>query len=176
MSDATIQTCGSCGSSVYPEHIASGKAAETEGKLLCALCLVDYKRTHHVDETRYAGQTTMRAPGESDVGERIALAEDSGSSSLGSTQVRAFGQDTLAGATIHDDSQYKRPLLGPGEGATRCRTFHAKLNDGAVGFMNRQICDWADANPEISIKFASTTMGVWEGKKSDPTLIVTVFY
>lgn len=174
MSDANIQTCGSCGASVYPEHVASGKAAEMEGKLLCPLCLADYKRTHHVDETRYTGQSSMRAPGESEAGS-IAI-DPSALTSAGSTQVRAFGQDTLAGASVYDDSEYKRPLLGPNEGATRCRTFHAKLNDGAVGFMNRQICEWADSNPDIVIKFASTTMGVWEGKKSDPTLIVTVFY
>ncbi len=175
MSGGDIQTCKTCGASVYPEHVASGKAAEVDGKLRCPLCLVEYKRTHHTDEIRYSGQTTMRAPGESDPG-TLAIVDESEMSSSGSTQMRAFGQDTLSGAAVHDDSHFTRPLLGPGEGATRCRTFHAKLNDGAVAFMNRQINEWADAHPEIVIKFASTTMGVWEGKKSDPTLIVTVFY
>ena len=42
--------------------------------------------------------------------------------------------------------------------------------------MNRQINDWVDSSPDIAIKFAASTVGVFEGKKAEAALIVTVFY
>jgi hypothetical protein len=177
MSDEELQACGICGASVYPEHVASGKAAVADERLRCPLCLEEYKKTHHTDGPHFVGQHSMRAPGEGDAFEPIQVEDDDDSESSASTQVKAFGGNALAGGGADlDDTQYKRPLLGPGQGATRCRTFHSKLNDGAVAFMNQQICQWVDDNPEISIKSATSTMGVWEGKKADPTLIITVFY
>ena len=77
---------------------------------------------------------------------------------------------------LYDDTALKRPLLPEGAGATRCRTFHAKLNDGAVGFMNKHINEWTDGNPAVVLKYATATIGIWEGKKADPHLILTVFY
>jgi len=60
--------------------------------------------------------------------------------------------------------------------ATRCRTFHSKLNEGAVAFMNDQINTWIDENPDLRIKFATSSIGVFEGKHADPNLILTIFY
>ena len=42
--------------------------------------------------------------------------------------------------------------------------------------LNEQINAWADADDNIEIKFATSTIGVIEGKHVDPHLIVTVFY
>lgn len=175
MSDKDIETCDSCGASVYPEHLESGKAAVIDGKLRCPHCLAEYKKTHHMDETRFVGQTTMRAPGEGEQLETLAMVDGEASESTG--HIRAIHADTLAeGAAQIDDAMYQRPLNPEGSGATRCRTFHAKLNDGAVAFMNNQINEWTDQHREVSIKYATSTIGVWEGKKADTHLIVTVFY
>jgi len=70
----------------------------------------------------------------------------------------------------------RRPLLTGVPAATRCRVFHCKLADGAFGHMTEQINEWADSDDAIEIKFASSCIGVVEGKHSDPHLIVTVFY
>ena len=43
-------------------------------------------------------------------------------------------------------------------------------------FMTDHINAWADRHPDVSIKFATSTVGVFEGKHPDPNLIVTVFY
>ena len=174
MSDKDIEVCDSCGASVYPEHLESGKAGVVDGKLMCPHCLVEYKKTHHVGEERYTGQTTMRAPGEGEELESLSVLDGDSSSK---SQIVAIATDSLAGAAAHfDEAHFKRPLDARGAGATRCRTFHAKLNDGAVAFMNNQINDWADAHPDVTIKYAASTIGVWEGKKADSHLIVTVFY
>lgn len=177
MTDKSIQTCEACGASVYPEHLTAGKAAVVDGKLLCPFCLEDYKSTHHTEEQRFQGQTTMRAPGEGEDLEPIQIIDEEAVRQTTPAAVKSYSSDSFAGVdALVDEAEYKRPLQAEGQGATRCRTFHAKLNDGAVAFMNRQINEWADSHPSVSIKFATSTIGVWEGKKADPTLIITVFY
>ncbi len=170
-----IESCDSCGASVYPEHLESGKAGVYEGKLFCPHCAAEYKRTHHTDEKRLVGQPSMKAPGEGEELESLSIIGDDEREHTSS--FTAMGSETLADTFAHfEDSHLKRNLDPNGAGATRCRTFHAKLNDGAVAFMNKQINEWADEHPKITIKAASSTIGVWEGKKSDPHLILTVFY
>ena len=61
-------------------------------------------------------------------------------------------------------------------GGTRCRIFHAKLNDGAIAFMSEQINEWLDTSTGIYVKTSTSTIGVFEGKHADPNLIVTLFY
>ncbi len=176
-SDSDIQPCGACGASVYPEHVESGKAAEVGGMLRCPFCLADYKKLHHTGEKQFIGQTTIRAPGEGEDFTPITVDADTPSPSESMVSFAAMGGESFAGAVaLQDDSHLKRPLIKGKPIATRCRTFHAKLNDGAVGFMDKHINDWADDNPDIEIKFASSTIGVWEAKKADAHLIVTVFY
>ncbi len=171
-----VQDCAECGASVYPEHIESGKASIIEGVLRCPHCMTEYRESHHVNEERFEGQTTVRAPGESADFSPIAF-DDRESSRSSTTELRTIGGDSMAGvAPQFDDEGLKRALQPAGAGATRCRTFHAKLNDGAVGYMGKHINDWADGIPDLSIKFATSTIGVWEGKKADAHLIITVFY
>ena len=82
---------------------------------------------------------------------------------------------SLGGAHRSED-RLKRPLTGPKDAATRCRTFHAKLNPASVAYMDDQINEWVDSNPDVYIKTVSTTVGTFEGKHPEPHLIVTVFY
>lgn len=70
----------------------------------------------------------------------------------------------------------KRPLNRTGQGATRVRTFHAKLSEAAIHHLDYQVNVWLEQNPEIEIKFANTTVGTWEGKHPEPAVILTVFY
>ena len=71
---------------------------------------------------------------------------------------------------------WRRPLRPSNVTATRCRTFHAKLNDASLNNLGDQISEWVDAQDDVEIKFASTAVGVVEGKHPDPHLIVTIFY
>ncbi len=74
-----------------------------------------------------------------------------------------------------ENIQYKRPLT-TGTGATRVRTFHTKLADAAIKYLDDQVNEWLDDNPDILIKFCTTTVGVVEGKRAEQHLIVTVWY
>jgi hypothetical protein len=37
--------------------------------------------------------------------------------------------------------------------------------------MDNQINEWLDANPEVEVKFVTSTVGVFEGKMREPALV-----
>ena len=84
---------------------------------------------------------------------------------------RARGERNAEGGDRTADGA--RVLAGP---ATRIRTFHAKLSEGAILHLDQQVNSWLDGHPDLEIKFASTTVGTWEGKHPEPNLILTIFY
>ncbi len=95
----------------------------------------------------------------------------------GMSKIRGFsgaGVSSIQGG--HDTSKLKRDVIQTGNGATRCRTFHAKLNDASLSYLNSQVNEWIDGDPTIEIKFATSSVGVVEGKHAEPHLIMTVFY
>ena len=91
-----------------------------------------------------------------------------------STRIRTFESSAKIGRT--DKTSFNRKLNANGTGATRVRTFHTKLGDAAMKFLDEQINEWIDAGDDIEVKFCSTTVGVVEGKRQEPHLIITVWY
>ncbi len=59
---------------------------------------------------------------------------------------------------------------------TSVKTFFTKLHAGALDFLDEQISDWLKANPEITIKRTNTATGEVVGKKTEPNIIVTIWY
>lgn len=94
----------------------------------------------------------------------------------GLTQIRAFGRGARSeAADIRHDDVLKRGLNVTGQGATRTRTFHSKLNDAALALMDQGINEWIDTDG-VEVKCVSSCIGVFEGKKPEPHLITTVWY
>ena len=167
MADEDVRACEACGASVYPEHIDKKIAGYHGGRILCPHCYADSKKA----ESAEASAEERLDP--------ISLDDDISPSSPSATAIHGFsGADSLAGGgvVIDDESKYKRRLDPRSPFGTRCRTFHAKLSEGAVGYLNEQLNTWTDVNPDVNIKFATSTIGIFEGKHSDPHLIITVFY
>jgi hypothetical protein len=95
----------------------------------------------------------------------------------GMSKIKAFGGGGItAGKAGHGTEHLHRQLHQIEASATRCRTFHGKLNDASLAYLDNQINEWIDANPDVGIKFANTCIGVVEGKHAESHLIVTVFY
>lgn len=165
MTDEVANMCQKCGASVYRQHLDSGIARYEGGNLLCAHCVTEYERSH--DSVN---------GGESQEFETISLDEaDVVPVDLSQSRVMASSQ-TMGVAGAWDDSGLKRQVGGNAEGATRCRTFHSKLNENSLQFMNRQINEWVDKSENMAIKFATSTIGIFEGKHAEPNLILTIFY
>lgn len=62
-----------------------------------------------------------------------------------------------------------------GTGATHVRTFHSKLTDDALVYVDTQINSWLDEHPDFEVKLVTTTIGTFTGKVKEPHLICQVW-
>lgn len=205
MSEATY-TCEQCSAVIYHEQIQKRRAGKVGGKLLCATCVTEkikelQSRGAAATTSAVLSSSGVISAGSAPVaksgaasgviaappppkpvasadpeGEPLSLIEeDVSKANEPKPQIRSFVQSSLAQADRHD--KFSRPMVGAGEGATRAHTFHSKLTDAALSYMDNQINEWVDAHPEIFLKFTTSTIGMFEAKQhQEPHLIVTVFY
>ncbi len=66
--------------------------------------------------------------------------------------------------------------VSSGERITGMKTFFAKLHAGALEFLDEQINDWLKDNPEVQIKHTNITTGDVQAKKTEPNILITVWY
>ena len=59
---------------------------------------------------------------------------------------------------------------------TGVKTFFTKLHPGAIEFLDEQIQKWLRENPGVHIKSTNTTTGAVQAKKTEPNIIITVWY
>lgn len=71
---------------------------------------------------------------------------------------------------------YKRTTHLNKTGAVRMRTFHCRLSEQGVEYMDQSVNDWLENHPDIEVKFTTSTVGMWDGKLKEPTLILNVWY
>jgi hypothetical protein len=62
------------------------------------------------------------------------------------------------------------------ERITGVKTFFTKLHPGAMDFLDEQITKWLKDNPSIIIKRTNTVTGEIQGKKTEPNIVITVWY
>lgn len=103
--------------------------------------------------------------------EPISLVEPSDGDAPPISKIRAFGVGTTQAARA-----WKRPTHAHGTGAVRVRTFHGKLSEQGMDYMDNQINEWLDGNPDIEVKFVTSTVGQFEGKIREPALVLNVWY
>jgi len=66
--------------------------------------------------------------------------------------------------------------VSSGERITGMKTFFAKLHAGALEFLDEQINDWLKDNPDVRIKHTNITTGDVQAKKTEPNILITVWY
>lgn len=71
---------------------------------------------------------------------------------------------------------YKRATHYNKTGAVRMRTFHCRLSEQGVEYLDQIINDWLEGHPDVEVKFCTSTIGMWDGKLKEPTLILNVWY
>jgi len=59
---------------------------------------------------------------------------------------------------------------------TGVKTFFTKLHAGAIAFLDGQITNWLKENPGITIKRTNMVTGEIQAKKTEPNIIITVWY
>ena len=85
-------------------------------------------------------------------------------------KIMAFGPQNVI-----TEKEYARKATLTGRGACRVRTFHGHMSDDGLRRLDEKINDWLEAHPQFEVKFATTTVGVWDGKTKEPALIVNLF-
>jgi hypothetical protein len=92
---------------------------------------------------------------------------------------------TLGGGGAAEPAQIKMPApvaKKPAEKAvssdriTGVKTFFTKLHAGSIDFLNEQIRIWLKENPGVVIKRTDIVTGDVAAKKTEPNLIITVWY
>ncbi len=88
-----------------------------------------------------------------------------------SKKIRAFG----AGEHLHQ-KEYKRPTFSNQTGAVRVKTFHGKLSDQGMDYLDNAVNDWLEAHPGFEVKFVTSAVGMFDGKIKEPALMLNVWY
>ena len=86
-------------------------------------------------------------------------------------KIKAFGGIEGPKAT-----KWKRDPLAHDKSPMRVRTFHAKLSDQGLEYLDDAINHFIDDHPEVHVKFVTTNIGMFDGKFKDFALIVNVWY
>lgn len=62
------------------------------------------------------------------------------------------------------------------ERITGVKTFFTKLHAGAMNFLDEQITKWLTENPDVVVKRTNTVTGEIQGKKTEPNIVITIWY
>ena len=79
------------------------------------------------------------------------------------------------GSDKKHEENWRRTPNTTGAGAIHVRTFHTKLTDDALVYMDRTINEWLDAHPQYEVKFVNASIGILTGKIKEPHLICQVW-
>lgn len=86
-------------------------------------------------------------------------------------EIRTFGSTVDS----HQEDHWQRAPRVTGSGATHCKTFHSKLTEDALRYMDQLINEWLDAHPDYEVKFVNSSIGTFTGKLKEPHLICQVW-
>jgi len=89
------------------------------------------------------------------------------------SKIQTFDQ-RLGGARKHEESWKRTPNV-TGTGAIHVKSFHCKLANESLEFLDQQVNEWLDAHPQYEVKFVTTAVGEWIGKMKEPNLVVQVW-
>ncbi len=75
----------------------------------------------------------------------------------------------------HHEGKWIRPTNKTNTGATHLRSFHCKLTQESLAYLDDQINEWLDTHPDYEVKFVTTSVGEWTGKQKEPHMIVQLW-
>lgn len=86
------------------------------------------------------------------------------------SKIRSLGHEKR-----HEDNWNRTPN-SPGTGAIHVRTFHCKLTDEGLEYLDRHVNEWLDEHPQYEVKFVTANIGEWTGKLGkEPHMVVQVW-
>jgi hypothetical protein len=88
------------------------------------------------------------------------------------SKIRQF---SVAGS-MSQQHDWKRTPHTEQIGAVRMRSFHGRLSDNGLEYLDDSVNKWLDAHPEVEVKFVTSTVGLYDGKIKELALILNVWY
>ena len=82
---------------------------------------------------------------------------------------------TAFGTVKKHEEEWNRSPNTTGTGAIHVRTFHCKLTDDALRYMDQCVNEWLDAHPQYEVKFVTSSIGTLTGKLKEPNLVCQVW-
>jgi hypothetical protein len=73
------------------------------------------------------------------------------------------------------EEEWSRTPNTTGTGAIHVKTFHCKLTDDALRYLDQTINEWLDAHPQYEVKFVTSSVGIISGKLKEPHMICQVW-
>lgn len=83
---------------------------------------------------------------------------------------------SYTGAAEQPKDQAAGKFHSEGSKITSVKTFFTKLHHGSVQFMDEQIAEWLKTNPGVEIKQTNVCVGDVVAKKTEPNIIVMIWY
>lgn len=77
--------------------------------------------------------------------------------------------------TVRKHQWKRKPHVG-GQSACRVKTFHGKLSDQGLEYLDDAINVFLDEHPDIEVKLVQSNVGMFDGKFKDFALIVNLWY
>ena len=121
--------------------------------------------------------------GNKSLDEPIPFDDDTSGLNISHSPLNLGGGGTAEAPTAEVAAQPTRPIaekpaekIVSSDRITGVKTFFTKLHPGAIEFLDGQITNWLNNNPGITIKQTDTTTGEVAGKKTEPNIIITVWY
>jgi len=104
--------------------------------------------------------------------------DDSSTASVSHSPLNLGGSGTAEVTARRPTPVAEKPAekIASSDRITGIRTFFTKLHPGAMEFLDGQISNWLKQNPGVTIKQTNTATGEVQGKKSEPNIIITVWY
>ena len=90
----------------------------------------------------------------------------------GGSKIHGFS----VGTTMYGQENFKRVPNMNKTGAIRVRSFHGRLSDSGLDYLDHTINEWLEKHPEIEVKFVTPTTGMYDGKIKEPALILNIWY
>lgn len=126
----------------------------------------------------------IKLPSDNDLNEPISFDDDSnepipfddetGQTSVSHSPLNLGGSDVVEAPKPAPKKQTDN--VTSAERITGVKTFFTKLHPGAMNFLDEQITSWLNENPGITIKRTNIATGEVQAKKTEPNIIITVWY
>jgi hypothetical protein len=87
------------------------------------------------------------------------------------SKIMQFG--AMHGPAAH---AWKRTPHVTGQGICRVKSFHGRLSDQGMDYLDSTINEWLDAHPEVEVKNVTTNTNMFDGKMKELALIVNIWY